>query len=335
MNISPLISRTIFSGLRRHGLSVIRTAVCAVLVSAFYSPLLAANTAVRMVTTLGTIDIELYDDVAPQTVANFLRYAGRGDYNNSIIHRNVPGFIVQGGAYSYLLPVPGSPFTVYAEVPTDPPVQNEFLRSNIRGTIAMAKLPGDPNSATNQWFFNLDDNSANLDYQNGGFTVFGKVIDTALNPGMSVVDAIAAVPAYPPRATCVLPPDPNPTCASIALSISLPQSKTVEFLDFPLVNYSYDPITPPAPVADNLVSVLRIPNVAAAQTLSGILAIFTTEPELTFNTGSTGTVPPSIAVPLLSSFSSPPAQYVNFNNEMFRLQISGSMDSGGACRDAL
>jgi hypothetical protein len=76
------------------------------------------------------------------------------------------------------------------EVDTDPPVQNEFGRSNLRGTVAMAKLGDDPNSATSQFFINLNDNSQNLDNQNGGFTVFGEVI----NNGMAIADQIAAVP---------------------------------------------------------------------------------------------------------------------------------------------
>ncbi len=99
------------------------------------------------------------------TVANFLRYAGRGDYNtNGIIHRSAPGFVIQGGGYAYEDVT--SPFGLYRyffHIPKDPPIQNEFSpsRSNVRGTIAMAKLPGNPDSATSEWFFNLADNSAN------------------------------------------------------------------------------------------------------------------------------------------------------------------------------
>lgn len=139
---------------------------------------------VRMETSLGDIDIDLYADEAPVTVENFLNYVGSNRYNNTFIHRSVPGFIIQGGGYF-------STATSIEAVTKDAPIVNEFdpSRSNIRGTIAMAKLPGNPDSATSEWFFNLADNSANLDAQNGGFTVFGEVIGDS----MDVVDAIAAL----------------------------------------------------------------------------------------------------------------------------------------------
>jgi cyclophilin family peptidyl-prolyl cis-trans isomerase len=133
-------------------------------------------------TTLGNIEIELFDEDAPLTTQNFLNYVNDGDYQDSFIHRSVPEFIIQGGGYTF------TEGTVF-QVPEDPPVINEFSRSNTRGTISMAKLGNDPNSATSEWFINLGDNSENLDDQNGGFTVFGQVIGN----GMDVVDAIAAL----------------------------------------------------------------------------------------------------------------------------------------------
>ena len=144
---------------------------------------------VHMETSLGNIDIELFDNEAPITVANFMNYVNDGDYNSSFFHRSVPGFILQGGGFSYDAYIPA-----YSYVPADAPIVNEFdpSRSNLRGTLAMAKPGDDPDSATSQWFFNLADNSANLDFQNGGFTVFGQV----LGNGMDIVDAISALPTY-------------------------------------------------------------------------------------------------------------------------------------------
>lgn len=149
-------------------------------------PAITAATVVRFQTTLGVIDIQLYDAGAPLTVENFLRYVETDAYNYSFIHRSVPNFVVQGGGYVW-----DTGTNAPKLITTFPPVVNEFSpnRSNVRGTIAMAKLGGDPDSATSQWFFNLADNSANLDVQNGGFTVFGQVI----GEGMTVVDTIAAL----------------------------------------------------------------------------------------------------------------------------------------------
>ncbi len=150
-------------------------------------PAVAIATTVRLTTVLGAIDVELYDDAAPKTVANFLAYVNSGAYRNTFVHRSVPGFVIQGGGYGW-----DDAANRVTTVAARPAVVNEFStsRSNLRGTIAMAKLGGDPNSATSQWFINLADNSANLDNQNGGFTVFGKVSAGS----MAVVDAIAALP---------------------------------------------------------------------------------------------------------------------------------------------
>jgi cyclophilin family peptidyl-prolyl cis-trans isomerase len=132
----------------------------------------AQATLVALTTPLGEIRVELYED-KPVTVANFLAYINAGRYGNSFAHRLVPGFVLQGGGFT-LQGNSVTPVTTFA------PIVNEYgvgqTRSNILGTIAMAKLGGDPNSATSQWFFNLGDNSANLDTQNGGFTVFGDVV---------------------------------------------------------------------------------------------------------------------------------------------------------------
>ena len=111
------------------------------------------RTTVYVNTVLGSFSIELLDDVSPNTVANFLNYVRDGDYDGTFFHRAIPGFILQGGGFSM-----GTDGQV-SEVPSDPPVANEFRVSNIRGTIAMAKVGGNPNSATNQWFVNLADNS--------------------------------------------------------------------------------------------------------------------------------------------------------------------------------
>jgi len=137
----------------------------------------------------GVTEVLLFDqpgEGAPATVANFANYVEDGDYLNSIIHRSVPGFIVQGGGFNINELEVGL-------VPADEPVVNEFSaeRSNLRGTIALAKLGSDPNSGTNQWFFNLADNAANLDNQNGGFTVFGEVLSEA---DLEPIDAIADLP---------------------------------------------------------------------------------------------------------------------------------------------
>lgn len=145
----------------------------------------SAGTLVRFDTTSGQVYVDLTDNLTPKTVQNFLSYVNDHTWDNSFIHRSVPNFVVQGGGYLAQNGVP--------HVTQKPPVVNEFKKgvtlSNVRGTIAMAKIGGDPNSATSEWFFSVADNRSNLDSQNGGFTAFGEVIAGS----MSVVDAIAAL----------------------------------------------------------------------------------------------------------------------------------------------
>lgn len=134
----------------------------------------------------------------PATVTNFLSYLNAGRYTNTIMHRTVQNFIIQGGGFS----APTAPSDAAGPeadpgtITTFPAVVNEPGNNNVRGTISMAKLGTDPNSATSQWFVNLNDNRGpapnGLDFQNSGFTAFGRV----LGDGMTVVDAMAAVPRY-------------------------------------------------------------------------------------------------------------------------------------------
>jgi len=176
----------IFSDFKNNARKVILAASFA-LVSAL-SISSASATIVQFQTNLGDFDVNLYDQDTPETVANFLAYVNAGDYSNSVAHRAVANFVVQGGGF------------VYNNWPLDnansnAAVTNEPVFSNVRGTIAMAKLGGQPNSATNQWFFNLIDNStsgAELDVQNSGFTVFGEVMDN----GMTIVDQISVLPKF-------------------------------------------------------------------------------------------------------------------------------------------
>jgi peptidyl-prolyl cis-trans isomerase A (cyclophilin A) len=162
---------------RRRGISGVSSLALVLLLS--FSSLAQAGTIVRIGTSLGDYSIELSDDVAPKTVQNFLNYVNRNDYDGTYLHRVELDFVVQGGAYRFQL------YQGPIDVPVDAPVVNEFNVSNTRGTVAMAKLEGDPDSATNQWFVNLADNTF-LDTSNGGFTVFG----TVLGNGMDVLDAI-------------------------------------------------------------------------------------------------------------------------------------------------
>lgn len=142
----------------------------------------AAPVHVKLDTSLGGILLELYPDRAPGTVKNFLQYVRDGHYDQTIFHRVVPGFVVQGGAYDLH----------YREKPTREPIKLEADTglSNVRGTVAMARY-AEPDTATASFFINLEDNTR-LDELNGGYAVFGRVIE-----GMDVVDGMARIPTGP------------------------------------------------------------------------------------------------------------------------------------------
>ncbi|MES2661220.1 MAG: peptidylprolyl isomerase [Verrucomicrobiota bacterium] len=145
------------------------------------------TSAARFETTSGQFDIIFFPAAAPLTVDNFIDYMDAGEYDDMFFHRAPTNFVVQGGGYKY------TPENGFTEVATFDPVLNEPGISNLRGTVAMAKVGGQPNSATCEWFVNVKDNSGPppaLDTQNGGFTVFGRVPAK----GMIVVDKIKNLP---------------------------------------------------------------------------------------------------------------------------------------------
>ncbi len=134
-------------------------------------------------TTKGNITLELDGEKAPGTVANFVTYAKSGHYENTIFHRVIPGFMIQGGGFDADM----------KQKSTNPPIRIEADNGlkNLNGTVAMART-NDPNSATSQFFINVKDNGF-LDHtaptpQGWGYTVFGKVTD-----GMDTVSSIEAV----------------------------------------------------------------------------------------------------------------------------------------------
>lgn len=147
----------------------------------------AANPLIMMRTSQGDIVIELYPDKAPKTVANFLRYVNSGHYNGTVFHRTIHKFVIQGGGFT----------PDFQQKKTLDPIPNEAANGlrNEPGTLAMARTY-EPDSATAQFFINLDDNKflnhhrPHPDYY--GYCVFGKVVQ-----GMDVVKKIGALPTGP------------------------------------------------------------------------------------------------------------------------------------------
>ena len=139
---------------------------------------------IKLHTNLGVIALELDADKAPETVKNFIDYVQAGHYDNTIFHRVIDGFMIQGGGFE-----PGM-----KQKPTQAPIKNEANNGlkNERYTIAMART-NDPHSATAQFFINVKDNGF-LDHtaptpSGWGYCVFGKVVE-----GAEVVDKIKGVP---------------------------------------------------------------------------------------------------------------------------------------------
>ena len=139
---------------------------------------------VTMQTNQGVITLELDGDKAPDTVANFVAYASAGHYDDTIFHRVIPGFMIQGGGFDADM----------NQKPVNAPIKNEANNGlkNVTGSVAMART-NDPHSATAQFFINLKDNTfldhTSPDPRGWGYAVFGKVTD-----GMDVVQSIEAVP---------------------------------------------------------------------------------------------------------------------------------------------
>ena len=153
----------------------------ALIVGGLLSLAALAAPSVEMQTSMGRIVIELDSEKAPKTVQNFVQYVNEGFYNGTVVHRVIPGFMIQGGGFTVDM----------NQKPAARKVENEGRNGlkNDRGTIAMART-ADPHSASSQFFVNHRDNSSlNYPASDGwGYTVFGKV-----PPGMDVVDKIAKV----------------------------------------------------------------------------------------------------------------------------------------------
>lgn len=164
------------------------------------------NTYVRFETILGNIDVQLLTDEAPNTVANFMVYVNSGAYNSSLIHRSIPGFVIQGGSFS----LSGNSInTITANAAIASEAGNSNHASNVQGTLSMALLAGvgidSPDSATDGWFFNLVDNTfldtaqsetdptSGQPYTSGPFTVFGRVANTS---SMAVMEALGNLPTF-------------------------------------------------------------------------------------------------------------------------------------------
>ena len=201
------------------------------------------GTLVEMTTNLGDIDVELFDTVAPKTASNFLDYVDAGSYKDAIFHRSTTvatdGLaIIQAGETTLV----GDSYSV---ITTFGNVDNEYSLPNTPGTIAMAKEANSPDSASDQFYFNISDNSKTLGKSNdGGFTVFGHAIEGTFQ----TVEAIGALKTY--------------------------NLETVKYDWSSIPLYSYDPSKSAAP--DNLVvasSIAALPLVSKGAGYPGAIKV--------------------------------------------------------------
>jgi len=209
----------------------------------------AMATIVQFQTVMGDFSVNLYDKTTPKTVENFLTYVKAGSYTNTVIHRSVPGFVEQGGGYKYVTKFP------LVSIPQNAAVVNEPVYSNKRGTIAMAKLSGKPNSATNEWFFNLVDNSKSLDINSGGsggYTVFGEVTGN----GMAIIDAMAALNIFnvDPASGLTSFPLKNYTAADGTNNVAITDKNLVLILGIVVLDGSPDTAANLTPVKNTLIN---------------------------------------------------------------------------------
>jgi cyclophilin family peptidyl-prolyl cis-trans isomerase len=202
-----------------------------------------AGTLVQFRTVFGDIELELYDNDKPVTVQNFLNYLRSGRYQNGVSHRLVPNFVIQGGGF--VVTNLGSSSAI-VPIPTDPPITNEFgvgrRFSNVFGTIAMAKVGTDTNSATSEWYINLS-NNVGLDAANANnlFVVFGHVI-----AGTNVLNVFNSFQTYNGTQQSNLVADVsgyNPAFSNFPLTAPFFTPTNVVYVDVSLMQITIQPAT--------------------------------------------------------------------------------------------
>jgi len=253
------------------GMKTKKSLLCALALLGSSLSLSLHATIVEFKTSLGTFEVNLFDETTPETVANFLKYVEAERYDNSVIHRMVPDFVVQGGGFTYTGQLP------IKAIPAFPAVKNEPKWSNRRGTIAMAKISGQPDSATNQWFFNVKDNHAStatsvgLDAQNAGFTVFGQISEQ----GLEIIDAIAKLPRFNMGGAADSIPLRNYTAADAAVAKLVTDQNFVMIESITVVDARPNTAAGLAPVANTTPPQVEVPDEETeSESSSGSMNLF-------------------------------------------------------------